>query len=584
MSTTYTVKQRTIPPRPKRLRLKVISSKVPKMLSSQARRKNDKSEKVIFTTEWVKRQAGVVQARNPHPKMPNMDKHLNRTSRGTRNKATKPMSFPQSSPVTRRPLIRNATGPREFLADRPPEQRYRVPSTNQRKKPSRALQVRPKTAQVSTTSARKTSGIRPRRNGRGGNTILRTRPATVVPSNRVTKVLKQRHVASTAHSRSPQWMKLNRQFESFFKQKVMLSMADIKENSQCVEKIVPVILKEVQKRDGVFSAKILHSGSYYENLKVSRPCEFDIMLVFDNTRFDRFFDIMCPVRTKDPCVGYARLEFRDHVQEGRKLWGKFLTKDGKYLSPQKIVKRFKVLVCEAVENMAERNQGRRISNEIKQNGPAVTLYNIYGKNIDVDLVLSIEVLGWPSCANSWGDFATHRTWPSKLVVEEIKTMGTFHLVPKPCPAEAMNSKLYWRISFSEVEKKLLRPACAEKKKSYRIAKAIFEACEDDLKPLKSFHLKTVFLHLRSENPRAESGSSHLAENVVNFFERLITHLKNGQLSHFFVKNANLFVGMNQERLKHLARKLQKLNNHLVEAPERIFQCFDPLKTSKSIKD
>ena len=40
----------------------------------------------------------------------------------------------------------------------------------------------------------------------------------------------------------------------------MLSMADIKENSQCVEKIVPDILKEVQKRDGVFSAKILHSG------------------------------------------------------------------------------------------------------------------------------------------------------------------------------------------------------------------------------------------------------------------------------------------------------------------------------------
>ena len=200
MSTTYTVKQRTIPPRPKRLRLKVISSKVPKMLSSQTRRKNYKSEKVIFTTEWVKRQAGVVQARNLHPKMPNMDKHLNRTSRGTRNKATK-MSFPQSPPVTRRPPIRNATGPKEFLAHRPPRQRYRVPSTKHGKQPSRALQVRPKTAQVSTTSARKTSGIRPRRNGRGGNTILRTRPATVVPSNRVTKVLKQRHVASTAHSR-----------------------------------------------------------------------------------------------------------------------------------------------------------------------------------------------------------------------------------------------------------------------------------------------------------------------------------------------------------------------------------------------
>lgn len=44
-------------------------------------------------------------------------------------------------------------------------------------------------------------------------------------------------------------------------------------------------------------------------------------------------------------------------------------------------------------------------------------YNIYGKNIDIDFVLSIEVLGWFSCVNFWGDFVINRIWFFKFVVE-----------------------------------------------------------------------------------------------------------------------------------------------------------------------
>lgn len=103
-------------------------------------------------------------------------------------------------------------------------------------------------------------------------------------------------------------------------------------------------------------------------------------------------------------------------------------------------------------------------------------YNIYGKNIDIDFVLSIEVLGWFSCVNFWGDFVINRIWFFKFVVEEIKIMGIFYFVLKFCLVEVVNLKFYWCILFFEVEKKLLRFVCVEKKKSYCIVKVIFEVC------------------------------------------------------------------------------------------------------------
>ena len=90
-------------------------------------------------------------------------------------------------------------------------------------------------------------------------------------------------------------------------------------------------------------------------------------------------------------------------------------------------------------------------------------------------------------------------------------------------------------------------------------------CKEDLKPLSSYHLKTLFLHLRRESPQARSDDSNLGESVVKFFARLIDRLKGGHLPHFFVgPRVDLFSELSGRTRTNLACKLEYFLNKLVE--------------------
>lgn len=296
------------------------------------------------------------------------------------------------------------------------------------------------------------------------------------------------------------------------------------------------------------------------------------MLVLEAHCIERFFLIRCPIRLTDPRVGYAKLDFKDHVSGGRNVWGKFLTRDGKCLSPRKTVKRFYDLVCEALRAM-QTAQGKRVSN-VRLNGPAVTL--TLDRKIDLDLVLSVEIRGWPQCSSAWGNFASSKTWPTQSAVEKIKFKSPkFHLVAKICSDEEgipSDSQSHWRISFSEAEKALLSPAApGNEKKYYKIAKAIFEAKKRRFTPLTSYHLKTVFLHLRGERPRARRDDSNLGESVVDFLKRLLNHLEKGRLQHFFVPNKNLFKEIAEETRLSLAGEVARFLSELLQDPDKVLK-------------
>lgn len=288
------------------------------------------------------------------------------------------------------------------------------------------------------------------------------------------------------------------------------------------------------------------------------------MLVFEAHLIRRFFKV------KEYCrdhPGYAKLMFNDCVPGGRARWGKFLSRDGKYLSPEKLVRHFYELVWHVVMRSAQR---RRISKIKPPDGPAVTM-TIDGK-IEVDLVLSVEVLGWPSCAKGWG--STNRAWPTTSEVEQIKMKEPkFHLVAKPCPGKqgaSTDSHLYWRISFSEAEKTLLKSASSDKK-YYRVTKAIYLAKKSSLKPLTSFHLKNLFLHYRSEHPRAKHDDSNLGESVVRFVQSLIVRLERNSLRHFFVNRQSLLSEMPEAERMDVARKLTRYLYELVQNPKAFLE-------------
>lgn len=305
------------------------------------------------------------------------------------------------------------------------------------------------------------------------------------------------------------------------------------------------------------------TGSYYEKLRVSQPNEFDTMLVFDSHRITKFFNIEYNFRDPSTML-FAKLLFKDRVLKGRELWGAFLTADGKYLSPTKLLSHFISSVRKAVKLLA-RDKRHRVSN-VRQNGPAVTLK--IDEKIEFDLVLGIEILEWPRCASGWGNFSSKGSWPTKHQVEEIKiSQPKCYLVAKPCDAKrSLDSRVFWRISFSEAEKKLLLPSDSDKK-YFKIVKAIFQAKKEELKPLTSFHLKNAFLLHRCEKP----DKSNLARSVLEFIQNLIQRMRKGLLPHFFVSRVNLLATISQDDRLKIARRLENYLVHLVKRPN----CFLP---------
>ncbi|XP_078370407.1 cyclic GMP-AMP synthase-like receptor 1 [Oculina patagonica] len=410
------------------------------------------------------------------------------------------------------------------------------------------------------------------RGGAARGSHRKVEPRNMVPEPCCSRPTRERHLTSAAPPERPVQIlrqalptdlnSLRAPLLKFFKEKVSLSQEDISRTSDAVKSLLSTILDKIRKKDDTFALKPLNTGSYYEKLKVSHPVEFDVMLVFDAHRIMRFFDEQY---SRDH-PGYAKLVFKDFVHGGRELWGQFLTRDGKYLSPGELVGRFYKLVCDAVKAMSG-----CVSQPIL-NGPAVTL--TIDRKIDVDLVLSVEVKKWPRCASGWGDFATNRTWPTRCDVEQIKMKEPkFHLVAKSFPdtrGVCTDSHLYWRISFSNAEKTLLKSASTDKK-YYRITKAICLAKKRELEPLTSFHLKNLFLHNRSQYPRARHDDNNLGESVVKFFESLIDRLEQGSLPHFFVPRANLFVEMSRGDRMNVAGKLRRYLGELVQNPNRFLE-------------
>lgn len=434
-----------------------------------------------------------------------------------------------------------------------PEQR----SCIQREQPTKSSS--PPAAENVAASNRKPSCIPPSNYPRNTTSrVLFPRPTRKRPVTSCAALVSRSRQVSTWDLNA-----LNSPLLRFFKAKVSLPQEEINQNSKVVNSVLLMILEKIRTEDEIFSLKQLNTGSYYEKLRVSSPEEFDVMLVFEAHLIRRFFKV------KEYCrdhPGFAKLVFNDCIPGGRERWGNFLSRDGKFLSPEKLMRRFYELIQRAVRSSPH---GRR-NLKIEQHGPAVTL-TIDGK-IDLDLVLSVEVLEWPSCAKGWG--STSRAWPSTVEVEQIKMKEPkFYLVAKPCPDKQRaltDSRLFWRISFSEAEKTLLKSASSDKK-YYRITKAIYLAKKSSLKPLTSFHLKNLFLHCRSEHPRAKHDDSNLGESVVRFFQSLIDCLKRGSLQHFFVNRRSLLSEMTEAERRDVVDKLTRYLKELVQNPKAFLE-------------
>lgn len=350
---------------------------------------------------------------------------------------------------------------------------------------------------------------------------------------------------------------------------------EVKQIEGTVRKLVLEISENIAKKDPLFKNTVLQSGSFYEDLKVEGPNEFDFMICLEELSEPGVCEIRAiPFRTvADP--GYVHVKVQHPEFQGR--WQQFSSKSKQNLNPEPLLERFKELVDETLtekkkdfhENLEQHfeTELRKIPVTMKLvwNG---TKYRQYG--ISIDLVLCIRMNGWPN--DSKLNDRCNRSHPGYVAIEEATQAG-YHLITS-CIGESGAHRPCWRLSFSKAEGILLSLICKNSalvhKEAVKILKMVrkkneselclFEEEEDLSDPevvldliglpetsylvtwaFHSYVLKTMFLHEWFERPEDSYWSQDkLATRIRGILMRIHQSLLRRDIRSFWLPDYKLF--------------------------------------------
>ncbi|XP_076598410.1 uncharacterized protein cgasa [Chaetodon auriga] len=301
----------------------------------------------------------------------------------------------------------------------------------------------------------------------------------------------------------------------------------------------------------------LNTGSYYENLKICNPDEFDVMLPFPVDRVD-----IRPYGNDGAFYSVA-------LKRGKSPLEKF--QENGVLSASKMLNEFRTEVKKSVAQCTEWKLTRK-----KKGCPAVTMITtVQTITISLDVVLSIVV------KSSWPPFTKEglkiEGWLGSKEKRKYKQKG-YYLVPKyeggaMVENDGVLAKDTWRISFSHIEKDILmnhgsEKTCCEKggesccrKDCLKLLKQLLSLLKEQdssLDKFCSYHAKTTLLHACSSRTK---DSDWKASSLSHCFQRLLDdfvgHLESGVLNNFFIPDQNLLSGPGRRRCNQLAQCIRE---------------------------
>ncbi|KAM9345013.1 cyclic GMP-AMP synthase [Symphorus nematophorus] len=342
-------------------------------------------------------------------------------------------------------------------------------------------------------------------------------------------------------------------------QKLKIKRNDRSEAAQVINTIIKHIVTHLKHNTQCFKEveDPLHTGSYYENLKISNPDEFDVMLPIpvDRVSIEPF--------------GEDGAFYSVALKRGNSPLKKFEEKDT--LSASKMLKEFREEVKKSVKGSEEWEVTKK-----KKGCPAVTLTtNVEAITISLDVVLCLMV------KSSWPAFTKEglkiEGWLGTKVKQEYKRKA-YYLVPKyegrgTLECGGVLAKDIWRVSFSHIEKAILKnhgseKTCCEKGGAPCCRKDCLKLLKHLLSLLKkgdhsfdkfcSYHAKTTLLHAccsrTKDSDWRASDVSHCFELLLNDF---VAHLEKGVLNNFFIPTQNLLSGPGQKKCNELARCIRE---------------------------
>uniref|UniRef100_A0A3B4FRW2 Cyclic GMP-AMP synthase n=1 Tax=Pundamilia nyererei TaxID=303518 RepID=A0A3B4FRW2_9CICH len=319
--------------------------------------------------------------------------------------------------------------------------------------------------------------------------------------------------------------------------KLKIKMIDKANAAEVINAIIQNIINHLKQNTLSFNdvQEPLKTGSYYENLKICNPDEFDVMLpiLVDRVKLEPF--------------GTDGAFYSVELKRGQKNLERFL--ENGILSATKMLNEFREEVKKCVKNFTGEVDKK------KKGCPAVTLTTyVQSVPISLDVVLCLMV------KSSWPPFTTEglkiECWLGHKIKQDYKR-EPYYLVPKYEGKGTVENDGV--LSFSHIEKAILKnhgskKTCCEQSGENCCRKSCLKLLKHLLHLLKerdssfdkfcSYHVKTTLLHaccLRTDdNKWRVSDLSDCFQVLLQDFEG---YLENGQLCNFFIPSQNLFSGI-----------------------------------------
>lgn len=346
----------------------------------------------------------------------------------------------------------------------------------------------------------------------------------------------------------------------------------VRENKRILRDFMENLLDIMQEKDRDFNRlfqKLYYTGSFYENLRISDPNEFDINLILKLpfNPGERYLKNVGGVKS------YMKYKLNTSPENNEVLWENEDLLDtlfeGAYLSPVKVRRWIQAVVDRAKPFVSKPDGVRAIF--MSASGPAKTivLQTDFGYDIDIDLVPVIQFTfpEWPTGArksmlNTFDVKIEDQFW--FLVPKEFHTAGT--------NVNPVDAKLLWRIHFPEIEKKIIHNR-GQVKPLIRLLKALRN--NEGWHILASYYLKTVVLWLVEENPSPDYWKEgNIYVRLIEALESLKESVGRKFIRYYFYPEFNLIQKIGQPQADNIYNRLDRIIRDIVVDPESLETYFN----------
>lgn len=335
---------------------------------------------------------------------------------------------------------------------------------------------------------------------------------------------------------------------------VTLKTSEVAHNNQLLKSALDLIISLMRDADPLFNSLykgIYYGGSYFDDLKVGKPDEYDLDLLLElpkicQTHKSKICECVKVVPSNKP--GFFWFEIQTTYFES---FNKFI-KDG-YVQTDLVLNWLQSLVTKALNKIPFLDYSYTTPSYNSQSGPALTL-RLYGNfgEVDVDLVPAFKL-----SAAQWPEMR-YRANPSTKKTE-------FFIVPKK--ARGINkAERYWRASFQDQEKELIN-----QKQRLKPALRLLKKLRTNLGhcSISSYALKTIVLWELNSFDWNES----LSFVFLKLLEKYKECLKNKRIPYYWNSRGNLLEGIHTDTLTNhcneITRKINKFYANYETNPTEI---------------